>query len=64
MLPPDVKERKNAAAVANARQDSLDPHLHEVQPHEHVLPYSDKLFREAAIKWLASTNQVCIFGVM
>lgn len=64
MLPPDVKERKNAAAVANARQDSLDPHLHEVQPREHVLPYSDKLFREAAIKWLASTNQVCIFGVM
>ncbi|KAG2746661.1 hypothetical protein P692DRAFT_20738482, partial [Suillus brevipes Sb2] len=57
MLPPDVKEQKNAAAVANARQDSLDPHLHEVQPREHVLPYSDKLFREAAIEWLASTNQ-------
>ncbi|KAG1720187.1 uncharacterized protein EDB91DRAFT_1257104 [Suillus paluster] len=57
MLPPDVKERKNAAAVVNAQQGSLDPHLHKVQPCEHVLPYSDKLFREAAIEWLASTNQ-------
>ncbi|KAG1848409.1 hypothetical protein C8R48DRAFT_614931, partial [Suillus tomentosus] len=57
MLALDVKERKNAAAVMSAQQGSLDPHLHEVQPGKHVLPYSDKLFREAAIEWLASTNQ-------
>ncbi|KAG1902765.1 uncharacterized protein F5891DRAFT_948272, partial [Suillus fuscotomentosus] len=44
MLALDVKEQKNAAMVMSAQQGSLDPHLHEVQPGKHVLPYSDKLF--------------------
>ncbi|KAG1758115.1 hypothetical protein EDD22DRAFT_784350, partial [Suillus occidentalis] len=57
MLPKDVKDRKNAAAIANAEQGSLDNHLREIKSTERVLPYSDKLFREAAIEWLASTNQ-------
>ncbi|KAG1893064.1 uncharacterized protein F5891DRAFT_963511, partial [Suillus fuscotomentosus] len=57
MLTLDVKEQKNAAMVTSAQQGSLDPHLHEVQLGKHVLPYSDKLFREATIKWLTSTNQ-------
>lgn len=61
MLPKDVKDRKNAAAIANIEQGSLDNHLHEINSTERVLPYSDKLFCEAAIEWLASTNQVCLF---
>ncbi|KAG2347329.1 hypothetical protein BDR05DRAFT_876262, partial [Suillus weaverae] len=52
---------KNAATVANAVQGSLNNHLCKLNPTKWVLPYSDKLFREAAIKWLASTNQVCLF---
>ncbi|KAG2037402.1 hypothetical protein BDR03DRAFT_813976, partial [Suillus americanus] len=57
MLPKDVKDRKTAAAITNAEQGNLDGHLHDIQPTEWVLPYSNKLFREAAIEWLASTNQ-------
>ena len=36
-------------------QDTLDGHL----PSERVVPYSDKVFREAAIEWLIATDQVC-----
>jgi len=46
MLTQDVKERKTAAAIANAQQTSLDSHLEEIPPYKAVVPYTDALFRE------------------
>ncbi|KAF5329115.1 hypothetical protein D9758_017952 [Tetrapyrgos nigripes] len=53
MLP---KARKAAAAAASqsAVQTTLDPHLTEPTVK---IPYSDRLFREAAIEWLIATDQ-------
>ncbi|KAG2146383.1 uncharacterized protein EDB93DRAFT_1071086, partial [Suillus bovinus] len=58
MLPQDIKERKTAAAaVASAQQANLDGHLHKIEPHEAIIPYSDSLFRDTAVEWLISTGQ-------
>ncbi|KAG1792995.1 uncharacterized protein HD556DRAFT_1213692, partial [Suillus plorans] len=55
MLPKDTKRRKlDAAADSQAR---LDTHLREPQPKEQIIPYSDAIFREAAIEWLIETDQ-------
>ncbi|KAG1793796.1 hypothetical protein EV424DRAFT_1275472, partial [Suillus variegatus] len=55
MLPKDTKCRKlDAAADSQAR---LDTHLREPQPKERIIPYSDAIFREAAIEWLIETDQ-------
>ncbi|KAJ7257844.1 hypothetical protein C8J57DRAFT_1074314 [Mycena rebaudengoi] len=37
------------------RQQTLDPHLQEKPERE--VPYSDQLFRDAAIEWLIATDQ-------
>ena len=56
-LSKDIKTQKEAAnaAMKSETQSSLDPHLHE---REKIIPYSDKLFREAATEWLIATDQV------
>jgi hypothetical protein len=62
MLPKDTKRRKlDAAADSQAR---LDAHLREPQPKEQIIPYSDAIFREAAIEWLIETDQVCFFNLI
>ena len=42
------------------RQGQLDSHLQEMPRKERVIPYTDALFREAAIEWLVATDQVTI----
>ncbi|KAI0037709.1 hypothetical protein FA95DRAFT_1506641, partial [Auriscalpium vulgare] len=54
-LPGDVKSRKEKEKKAN--QSRIDSHLQEKPAKERVIPYSDRLFREAAIQWLIETNQ-------
>ncbi|KIK76068.1 hypothetical protein PAXRUDRAFT_171004 [Paxillus rubicundulus Ve08.2h10] len=56
-LAADIKSWNTATAVANAKQGSLDDHVREIEPGKHVVPYSNKHFREAAVEWLISTNQ-------
>ena len=57
-LPKAIKTRKDAkAAEDRSKQSSLDPHLEE-RRKETFVPYSDSLFREAAIEWLVATDQV------
>lgn len=56
MLPKDRKELA-AKEKEQREQSTLDKHLAE--PAERVIPYSDKLFRSAAIEWLVCTGQVC-----
>jgi hypothetical protein len=40
-------------------QPRLDPHLREKPQKEKIIPYTDELFRDAAIEWLVSTDQEC-----
>ncbi|KAG2085776.1 uncharacterized protein F5147DRAFT_588786 [Suillus discolor] len=57
MLPQDIKERKTVVAIANVQQTSLDGHLQEKPSTDIVVPYTNTIFREAAIGWLISTSQ-------
>ncbi len=58
MLPKDTKQRRETEA-AGATQSTLDGHLREKPAvPERVVKYTDALFREAAIEWLVSTDQV------
>ncbi|KAJ7023587.1 hypothetical protein C8F04DRAFT_956605, partial [Mycena alexandri] len=57
-LSCDKKAAKKAAeADADKTQTTLDSSLREIPVKEKIIPYSDALFREAAIEWLVSTNQ-------
>jgi len=54
-----VKEQ--AAAADRSKQSSIEPHLQSSAPppKERTIPYTDALFRDAAIEWLIATDQVC-----
>ncbi|KAG1818563.1 uncharacterized protein BJ212DRAFT_1269325, partial [Suillus subaureus] len=53
-LPGDIAAEKMKAARA---QEILNVHMTEHKLLEHVVPYSDQLFRKAAIKWLIAMDQ-------
>jgi len=55
-LPGDVAARKKKAEQA---QRTLDASLVEKKLAKKVVPYSDRLFKTAAIQWLVATDQVC-----
>lgn len=60
MLPDDARERKRAdAAQSKVEQTHVDSHFQKLEPGEKEAPYSDELFKEAAIQWLVETDQVC-----
>ncbi|KAJ7465566.1 hypothetical protein FB451DRAFT_1041388 [Mycena latifolia] len=59
-LADDVKDRAEAAKAAaeakvRLKQQSLAPHLRE-KP-ERPAPYTDQLWLDAAVEWLAATDQ-------
>jgi hypothetical protein len=54
-LPGDVWSWKEAAEEVTR---TLDHDLVEKKMTERIVPYSDKLFRQAAIEWLVATDQV------
>ncbi|KAG1801824.1 hypothetical protein EV424DRAFT_1331604, partial [Suillus variegatus] len=53
-LPGDIAAEKMKAARA---QETLNAHMTERKLSERVVPYSDQLFRKAAIEWLIATDQ-------
>jgi hypothetical protein len=57
MLPKDAKKRRSDAQI-HETQSHLDSHLREMPQKERVVPYTDENFRDAAIEWLVSTDQV------
>ena len=59
MLPDDTKSRK-AAIKERLQQTQVNDHFEKAQPESKPEPYSDGLFKEAAIQWLVETDQVCI----
>ncbi|KAG2097410.1 hypothetical protein BD769DRAFT_1369083, partial [Suillus cothurnatus] len=52
MLPGDIKARKEHTA-----QQQINAHLTECKLDEQVIPYSNKLFKQATIEWLVATDQ-------
>jgi hypothetical protein len=59
MLPEDTKSRK-AQVHEMLQQTQVNDHFEKIQPEDKPEPYSDDLFKEAAIQWLLETDQVCI----
>ena len=55
-LPGDVAACKKKAEQA---QRTLNASLVEKKLAKKVVPYSDRLFKTAAIQWLVATDQVC-----
>ena len=51
MLPEDMKTRRAQTLEENLRQMNVNDHFKPA-------PYSDELFKQAAIEWLIETNQV------
>jgi hypothetical protein len=61
MLPEHTKERRAAALELLLRQTEVDDHFRKAQPDDKPQPpspYTDELFKEAAIQWLVETDQV------
>ncbi|KAF8186318.1 hypothetical protein BJ912DRAFT_469614 [Pholiota molesta] len=56
MLPDDTKARR-AAALDALLQTQVDGHFKVATPEDKPEPYSDELFKEAAIQWLIETDQ-------
>ncbi|KAF9456143.1 ribonuclease H-like domain-containing protein [Collybia nuda] len=56
-LAEDVSQRKKERLASEAQQSKLDPHLQMRVPTKRVIPYSDQLFRQAAVEWLIATDQ-------
>ncbi|KAG6851723.1 hypothetical protein C0991_006725, partial [Blastosporella zonata] len=57
MLPKDVKARNQAKMTENEAQPTLDPHLRERPPPMKIVKYTDTAFSQAALQWLAITDQ-------
>lgn len=58
-LPKALKAQREAKiAEDKSKQSSIDPHLRERVEKERVIPYSDELFRDAAMEWVIATDQV------
>lgn len=55
MLPGDIKARWDKAEHT---QQALTSHLTE---RKRIVPYSDSLFKHAAVEWLVATDQVSLY---
>jgi hypothetical protein len=64
MLPVDAKKRRlaedQATQAASAHQTQLDNHLRPIEAQKREVPYTDEVFRQAAIRWLIETDQVSL----
>jgi hypothetical protein len=58
MLPEDSAARKLDETAAASKQGRVDQHFETIKPEDKPVPYSDAIFREAAIQWLIQTDQV------
>lgn len=61
MLPEDTKTRRAQVLEETLRQSNVEDHFKPApkdERSEKIEPYSDELFKQAAIEWLIETNQV------
>ncbi|KAF8150423.1 hypothetical protein BJ912DRAFT_869674, partial [Pholiota molesta] len=56
MLPEDTKARK-ADLLQKLEQSQVNEHFPKARPEDKPVPYSDELFKEAAVRWLVETDQ-------
>lgn len=61
MLPDDTKARRAATLEAILHQTQVNGHFKVAAPEDKPEPYSDQLFKDAAIQWLIETDQVSGF---
>ena len=57
MLPEDSKACCTAL-LESLRQTNVTEHFFEAKPEDKPSPYSDELFRQAAVQYLIETDQV------
>ncbi|KAF8800066.1 hypothetical protein BYT27DRAFT_7012753, partial [Phlegmacium glaucopus] len=57
MLPKDTKARRATFLETTLRQSQVDSHFNPMKPEDKPKPYTNKLFKEAAIQWLIETDQ-------
>lgn len=55
MLPDDARDRRLAAA-AQTKKTFVNSHFQKLKPGEKEVPYSDELFKEAAIHTMVDRN--------
>jgi len=58
MLPEDSKARRAQVLEENLQQTNVNDHFKPAPKEEKPEPFSDELFKNAAIDWLIETNQV------
>lgn len=58
MLPEDSKARRAQVLEENLQQTNVNDHFKPAPKEEKLEPFSDELFKQAAIAWLIETNQV------
>ncbi|KAI9441106.1 hypothetical protein F5148DRAFT_988976, partial [Russula earlei] len=57
MLPEDSKTRCKEALDKVMEQSQVDDHFHPTNPDDRPMPYSNEVFKEAALQWLIKTDQ-------
>ncbi|KAI9440271.1 hypothetical protein F5148DRAFT_989071 [Russula earlei] len=61
MLPKDAKTRHKEALDKVMEQSQVNDHFHPMNPDDRPTPYSDEVFKEAALQWLIKTDQITTF---
>jgi hypothetical protein len=58
MLPEDAKARRQEAVANVQKQSQINDHFVHVDLEDRPVPFSDGLFKDAAVQWLIETDQV------
>jgi hypothetical protein len=58
MIPEDARARRQDAIANVKEQSQVDDHFAHVNHEDRPAPFSDELFKDAAIQWLIETDQV------
>jgi len=65
-MPLEDSKERCAATFERLRQTGVEDHFRAAQPSDKpppLSPYTDELFKEAAIQWLVETDQVSDDGL-
>ena len=64
MLPNDAKTRREEAREKSMEQTQVSDHFNVVKLEDKPEPYSDEVFKEAALRWLIETDQVSALSII
>lgn len=63
MLPKDTKAWQQILHEASLHQTGVNDHFAKANPENKPKPYTNELYKEAAIQWLIETDQVREFQI-